>query len=201
MVSATTSQVGKGGRGEGPGEIRWFSRKEIRLMPNLPQFATSSFYQDGQGKSQRDDVGIFEKVCFSRDIVGKYMCVDCIERQLSPKKNRLGGRGQKVLEFQSLIYHRSWVHSSAQRCSMCRATEFSVHLFTCWLWLESQAVPSAQTNDGPTWWNNQNGLTSISTPFKTLGQVNVKAARSSDTLRLYPQCMVGVPNKKIINFL
>ena len=76
------------------------------------------------------------------------MCVDCIERQLSPKKNRVGGRGQKVLEFQSLIYHRSWVHSSARKCSMCRATEFSVHLFTCWL--ESQAVPSAQTNDGPT---------------------------------------------------
>ena len=142
----------------------------------------------------------FEKVCFSRDIVGKYMCVDCIERQLSPKKNRLGGRGQKVPEFQSLIYHRSWVHSSARRCSKCRATEFSVHLFTCWLWLESQAVPSAQTNDGPTWWNNQNGLTSISTPFRTLGQVNVKAARSSDTLRLYPQCKVGVPNKKIIIF-
>ena len=117
------------------GGSRWnkvISRKDISLMPNLPQFATSSFYQDGQGKSLQDDIGIFEKVCFSRDIVGKYMCVDCIERQLSPKKNRLGGRGQKVPEFQSLIYHRSWVHSSARRCSMCRATEFSVHPFTCW---------------------------------------------------------------------
>ena len=64
-------------------------------MPNLPQFATSSFYQDGQGKSLRDDIGIFERVCFSRDIVGKYMCVDCIERQLSLKKNRVGGPGAK----------------------------------------------------------------------------------------------------------
>ena len=130
------------------GDNKVIFQKKIRLMPNLSQFATSSFYQVGQGKSLRDNIGIFEKVCFSRDIVGKYMCVDCIERQLSPKKNRLGGRGQKVPEFQSLIYHRSWVHSSARRCSMCRATEFSVHPFTCWL--ESQAVPSAQTNDGPT---------------------------------------------------
>ena len=180
------------GKGGGSGWNKVIFQKRNTSDAKSPPICNivMTFYQDGQGKSLRDDIGIFEKVCFSRDIVGKYMCVDCIERQLSPKKNRLGGRGQKVPEFQSLIYHRSWVHSSARRCSKCRATEFSVHLFTCWL--ESQAVPSAQTNDGPTWWNNQNGLTSISTPFKTLGQVNVKAALSSDTpLRLHPRCMVG----------
>ena len=147
MVSATTNEVGKGGRGQGRDSPE---KKYVRCQIFPSCNIVMTFYQDGQGKSLQDDIGIFEKVCFSRGIVGKYMCVDCIERQLSPKKNRLGGRGQKVPEFQSLIYHRSWVHSSARRCSMCRATEFSVHLFTCWLWLESQAVPSAQTNDGPT---------------------------------------------------
>ena len=76
MVSATTNEVGKGGRGQGRDSPE---KKYVRCQIFPSCNIVMTFYQDGQGKSLQDDIGIFEKVCFSRGIVGKYMCVDCIE--------------------------------------------------------------------------------------------------------------------------
>ena len=88
------------------------------------------------------------------------VCVDCIERQLSPKKNRVGGPGAKGGWGPKPDLSQVEGGHQAMHCI------FTVHLFT-----SSTIVPSgqAQTNDTPPWWNNQNGLTSISTPPKTLG--------------------------------